>query len=69
MWLQSNISSGNSIYNSLTFDTPPLNFVKSQKVEYKQFDNDFVPWLSIIDILMFNDKKAVKEQFTAHNIV
>ena len=46
-----------------------LNFVKSQKVEYKQFDNDFVPWLSIIDILMFNDKKAVKEQFTAHNIV
>ena len=30
-----------------------LNFVKSQKVEYRQFDNDFVPWLSIIDILMF----------------
>ncbi len=46
-----------------------LNFVKSQKVEYKQFNNDFVPWLSIIDILMFNDKKDVKEQFTAHNIV
>lgn len=46
-----------------------LNFVQSQKVDYRQFNNEFVPWLSIIDIIMFNDKKTVKELITAHNIV
>lgn len=31
-----------------------LYFIKSKQVIYKQFDNEFVPWLSIIDVLMFN---------------
>lgn len=31
-----------------------LKFLKPSSVQYKQFDNDFVPWLSIIDVLMFN---------------
>jgi len=66
-----NAIGGQELYSKEYFNSKgiKLNFVKSQKVEYKQFDNDFVPWLSIIDILMFNDKKAMKEQFTAHNIV
>lgn len=66
-----NAISGQELYRKEYFKNKgiKLNFVKSQKVEYKQFDNDFVPWLSIIDILMFNDKETVKEQFTAHNIV
>lgn len=46
-----------------------LSFVKSHLVEYKQFGKEFVPWLSIIDILMFNDKKAVREQFTQFSLV
>jgi hypothetical protein len=37
-----------------------LQFIKSKPVEYKQFDNEFVPWLSILDVLMFNDRKNVK---------
>ncbi|MCK4826994.1 WbqC family protein, partial [bacterium] len=28
---------------------------------YKQFDNEFVPWLSIIDVMMFNSKERIKE--------
>ncbi|SHF03236.1 WbqC-like protein family protein [Psychroflexus salarius] len=66
-----NAIGGQELYSKEYFNSKgiKLNFVKSQKVEYKQFDNDFVPWLSIIDVLMFNDKKAMKEQFTAHNIV
>lgn len=37
-----------------------LNFIKTHPHIYKQFDNDFVPWLSIIDVLMFNSKDSAK---------
>ncbi len=36
-----------------------LQFLKTQSVVYKQFENDFVPWLSIIDVLMFNSKEEI----------
>lgn len=32
-----------------------LNFIESKKIVYPQFKTEFVPWLSIIDLLMFND--------------
>ena len=31
-----------------------LKFVRSKPFEYRQFDNAFVPWLSIVDVMMFN---------------
>jgi len=31
-----------------------LFFLKTQQIEYKQFNNSFVPNLSILDVLMFN---------------
>jgi hypothetical protein len=37
-----------------------LNFLKSLPIEYKQFQNEFVPWLSIIDVLMFNSQEEIK---------
>jgi hypothetical protein len=33
-----------------------LNFIKSKPQEYPQFQNQFMPWLSIIDVMMFNSK-------------
>ena len=36
-----------------------LRFLKTKPVEYKQFDNEFVPWLSIIDVMMFNLKEEI----------
>lgn len=36
-----------------------LRFIKTKPVEYKQFDNEFVPWLSIIDVMMFNSKEEI----------
>jgi hypothetical protein len=38
-----------------------LKFIESAYIEYAQFGNDFVPWLSIIDIMMFNPKEKIKE--------
>jgi WbqC-like protein family len=34
-----------------------LQFIKPKQLKYPQFKNDFVPWLSIIDILMFNGQE------------
>jgi len=38
-----------------------LRFIKTKHLEYKQFDNEFVPWLSIIDVMMFNSKERIKD--------
>lgn len=36
-----------------------LFFLNTYKIEYQQFKNDFIPNLSIIDILMFNSKQQI----------
>jgi hypothetical protein len=36
-----------------------LKFVKTRPFEYAQFGSEFVPWLSIVDALMFNPMSAV----------
>ena len=46
-----------------------IGFVKSAPIEYKQFANKFVPWLSIIDVLMFNEKKAIRKFFTMFDVI
>lgn len=38
-----------------------LQFIKSNLIQYHQFNKEFVPWLSIIDVLMFNDIDKVKQ--------
>ena len=38
-----------------------LKFIKSKPFEYAQFGNEFVPWLSIIDVMMFNPLDAIRE--------
>lgn len=37
-----------------------LEFIKSKSYEYTQFGNEFVPWLSIIDVTMFNPLDTVR---------
>lgn len=38
-----------------------LKYIKSRPFDYTQFGNHFVPWLSIIDVMMFNSVAAIKE--------
>ncbi len=38
-----------------------LYFLKTGNITYSQFNNDHVPYLSIIDVLMFNSKEQIKE--------
>lgn len=38
-----------------------LKFIQSKPFEYAQFGNDFVPWLSIVDVMMFNPCDIIRE--------
>lgn len=46
-----------------------LKFIKTLPHEYKQFKNEFVPNLSIIDILMFNSKEEVRELLNQYELI
>ena len=46
-----------------------LKFIKTLPYEYKQFNNDFVPNLSIIDVLMFNSKDEVNSMLSKYELV
>ena len=38
-----------------------LEFIKTTPFEYSQFGAPFVPWLSIVDVLMFNPLEAIHD--------
>jgi len=38
-----------------------LEFLHSKSISYKQFKNDFIPWLSIIDVIMFNEVETISK--------
>lgn len=46
-----------------------MNFIKSNTIDYKQYKNEFVPWLSMIDVLMFNSKEQIKEFLDNYELV
>ena len=65
-----NASGGKELYTKDYFMSKgiDLSFVKSNHIEYKQYSNKFVPCLSIIDILMFNEKDSIVEFFSAYSL-
>lgn len=46
-----------------------LHFLKTNITEYKQFSNEFVPGLSMIDILMFNSKAEINSMLDSFELV
>jgi hypothetical protein len=47
-----------------------LKFARARHFEYAQFGAPFVPWLSIVDVLMFNPLDAVLQQIlTGYDLV
>jgi hypothetical protein len=66
-----NAIGGVELYNKETFKLKNinLNFIKSEKIEYKQFTDNFVSWLSIIDVMMFNSKDKIKEYLNSYTLI
>lgn len=46
-----------------------LNFLKTELIEYEQFQNEFVPYLSIIDIMMFNSISEIKNMLDRYEFI
>lgn len=62
---------GIELYSKAMFQNQglELNFVKPNTIEYKQFDREFVPSLSIIDMLFFNSKVQVQQYLNEYAII
>lgn len=46
-----------------------LGFLKTGEIQYKQFKNEFVPNLSILDVMMFNSAEQIREMLDNYTIV
>ncbi len=63
-----NTIGGMELYSKETFREKAieLKFIKSKPFEYLQFGDEFVPWLSIIDVMMFNPLDAIQTCITTN---
>lgn len=61
---------GEKLYQKSAFKNEGINlcFINNKDVDYKQFSNDFVPNLSIIDVMMFNKKEEVRIMLNQYQI-
>lgn len=66
-----NAIGGLELYDKETFaeNGIELKFIQSKSIEYKQFQNEFVPGLSIIDIMMFNSKEEIKNLLNMYELI
>jgi WbqC-like protein family len=66
-----NAIGGMELYDKEKFKSEglELKFIKSNSIKYKQFENKFISWLSIVDVLMFNSKDEVKKMIKAYELV
>ena len=66
-----NAIGGQELYDKNDFkaDGIDLHFVKTELSPYPQLKNEFVPGLSMIDVLMFNHPKEVKQLLTNYKLV
>lgn len=46
-----------------------LSFLKTEFTPYKQFKNEFIPGLSMIDILMFNSPSEIRTMLNAYSLI
>lgn len=63
-----NAIGGLELYSKDTFRKKgiELKFIRSKPFEYAQFGEPFVPWLSIIDVMMFNRLEAIRACISTH---
>ena len=45
-----------------------LHFQESSSVVYSQFKNEFIPWLSIVDVMMFNSKDEIMMYINSYKL-
>ena len=66
-----NAAGGRELYSHVDFEKNgiELKFLKSKDISYEQSGCSFVPWLSIIDVLMFNTAFAARALVDQYELV
>lgn len=66
-----NSINGKKLYNAEEFKKRGiiLKFLVMKNIEYKQFNNIFVPNLSIIDVMMFNSQEQCRELLNQYELI
>lgn len=66
-----NAIGGRALYDGLDFskNNIKLQFIQTKPIEYSQFKNEFAPWLSIIDVMMFNSADEIKIQLNQYDLI
>lgn len=59
------LPSGKDLYTEDNFAEKniQLHFLLLNKVSYQQFEEEFIPHLSILDVLMFNPAETIQKKF------
>lgn len=62
---------GTELYRNEDFEQAgvELNFIKTDAIEYRQSGSDFVPWLSVVDVLMYNGFAGVRAMLSRYTLV
>jgi len=55
-------------YDAFKSQEIKLGFLKTGAVKYQQFNNEFVPNLSIIDVMMFNSTEDIQKILTVYEL-
>ena len=66
-----NAIGGTALYNKDDFKQQGIKlcFLKTGNINYRQFNNDFIPHLSIIDLMMFNSIDEIKLMLNNYELV
>ncbi len=66
-----NAIGGMELYSFDNFINNGINlaFIKTNEITYKQFNKEFVPNLSIIDVMMFNSKEEILKMLNAYTLI
>ncbi|MFZ6034777.1 MAG: WbqC family protein [Patescibacteria group bacterium] len=66
-----NAFGGRSLYSNSAFKEKKieLNFIETRHIVYAQFGGEFVANLSIIDVMMFNSPKQIREMLNEYDLI
>lgn len=65
-----NLIGGIELYNKDNFinNDIELHFLKTMDFKYKQYNNEFIPFLSVIDVMMFNSKEEITKMLSLYTL-
>lgn len=66
-----NLPGGTELYSKNNFLKKGIDlyFIKSDAIRYRQFGDEFLPSLSMIDVMMFNSREKIHEFLNSYELV